>query len=336
MFKPQSSFQNSFFGQFAYQKIINRHQNHLLVRLNKTVDLSFIEELVKDCYTPDNGRNAYNPAIMFKILFLQTLYNKSDRKICEAVDTNILFRHFTGLSLDDETPHWTLLGKFKERLGEDKFNQIFNQIVELALGAGLLNDKLRIIDCSAIEAKVDTARLKQEQQGDDDHEYIDRGSPDPEASIGHKSKNKSWYGYKTGIILDAQSEIATAVETTTASPHDVNHLESLVEKDIQTTGGFKRLTGDKGFVGKTEFLKEKGITDNIIRKDNMEQPKRQSYQKDKQQRPSIEHKFAEGKNYHRLGKAKHWGRLKVHIQSLLVYLTMNLKKLVNFLLPAPA
>ena len=125
-------------------------------------------------------------------------------------------------------------------------------------------------------------------------------------------------------------------ETTTASPHDVNHLEGLLEKDIQATGGFKRLTGDKGFVGKTEFLKEKGITDNIVRKSNMEQPKRKSYQKDKQQRPSIEHKFAEGKNYHRLGKAKHWGRLKVHIQSLLVYLTMNLKKLVNFLLPAPA
>jgi IS5 family transposase len=336
MFKSQSSFQNSFFGGFAYQNIINRHQNHLLVRLNKTIDLSFIEELVKDCYTPDNGRVAYNPVIMFKILFLQTLYDKSDRKIAEAVDTNILFRHFVGLSLDDETPHWTLLGKFKERLGGNKFNRIFNQIVKLALKAGLLNDKLRIIDCSDIRAKVDISKLKKDQQDDNDQEYIDRGTPDPEASIGHKSKNKSWYGYKTGILLDAQSEIVTAVETTTASPHDVNHLEDLVEKDIQTTKGFKRLTGDKGFVGKTEFLKTKGIADNIIRKNNMEQPKRKSYQKDKQQRPCIEHKFAEGKSYHRLGKAKYWGRLKVHIQSLLVYLTMNLKKIVNFLLPAPA
>jgi len=336
MFKSQSSFQNSFFGEFAYQKIINRHQNHLLIRLNKTVDLSFIEELVRDCYTSNNGRDAYNPVIMFKILFLQTLYDRSDRKIMEAVDTNILFRHFVGLSLNDETPHWTLLGKFKERLGENKFNQVFNQIVRLAQRAGLLNDKLRIIDCSAIEAKVDISSLKKNKQDDNDEEYIDRGTPDPEASIGHKSKKKSWYGYKTGILLDTQSEVVTAIETTTASPHDINHLEGLVEKDIQVTGGFKRLTGDKAFVGKTEFLKEKNITDNIIRKDNMEQPQRKSYQKDKQQRPIIEHKFGEGKNYHRLGKAKYWGRLKVHIQSLLCYLTMNLKKIVNFLLPAPA
>jgi len=136
--------------------------------------------------------------------------------------------------------------------------------------------------------------------------------------------------------ISKKSEIVTAVETTTASPHDVNHLESLVEKDIQNTGGFKRLTGDKGFVGKTEYLKARGIADNIIRKNNMDQPKRKSYQRDRQQRPIVEHKFGEGKNYHRLGKAKYWGCLKVHIQSLLIYLTMNLKKLVNFLLPAPA
>lgn len=336
MFKSQSSFQNSFLGGFAYQQIVNRHKNHLLMRLNKAVDLSFVEELVKDCYVDDNGRNAYHPVIMFKILFLQTLYDKSDRKVTEAVDTNILFRHFCGLSLNDETPHFTLLGKFKERLGEDRFNQIFNQIVLLAKQAGLLSDKLRIIDCSAVEAKVDIARLRQTKQSNNDNGYIDRNSPDQEASFGHKSKNKSWYGYKTGILMDSQSEIVTAVETTTASPHDVNHLENLVKKDIQVTGGFKRLTGDKGFVGKTEFLKNKGIIDNIIRKDNMEQPKRKNYQADKSKRPNIEHKFGEGKNYHCLGRAKYWGRLKIHIQSLLVYLTMNLKKIVNFLLPAPS
>jgi len=336
MFKSQSSFQGSFFGQFAYQRIINRHQNHLLLRLNKAVDLSFIEELVADCYVADNGRDGYNPVIMFKILFLQTLYDTSERKVMESVDTNILFRYFCGLSLDDETPHWTLLGKFKARLGEEKFNGIFNQIVRMAQEAGLLSDKLRIIDCTAIEAKVDVACLKQTQQDDNDHGYIDRNTPDPEASFGHKSKNESWYGYKSGILLDAPSEMVTAVTTETASPHDVNHLENLVKQDIQTTGGFKRATGDKGFIGKTDFFKDQGITDNIIRKRTAEQPQRKSYQQDKLQRPIIEHKFSEGKNYHHLGKARYWGRLKVHIQALLCYLTMNLKKLVNFLLPAPA
>jgi len=102
MYKSQSSFQSSIFGNFAYKDIIARNHQHLLVRLNDNIDLSFIEEIVSDCYCHDNGRRAYHPVIMFKILFLQTLYDESDERIIEAVDTNILFRYFIGLSLEDE------------------------------------------------------------------------------------------------------------------------------------------------------------------------------------------------------------------------------------------
>ena len=47
--------------------------------MDKVVDLSFTNELCHDAYTPDFGRPAYEPAMMFKILFLQFLYNISDR-----------------------------------------------------------------------------------------------------------------------------------------------------------------------------------------------------------------------------------------------------------------
>lgn len=332
MFKSQASFNNSFFGNYAYQRIIERHKEHLLVRLDKTVDLSFIEDLVRDCYCPDNGRDAYNPVIMFKILFLQNLYNLSDRKIAEECDTNILFRYFIGLSLEEAAPNFTLLGKFKERLGEEKFTEIFNRIILLAKKEGLINNKLRLIDCTKIVAKVNISKCKKEKN--DDNDYIDRNSPDSEASIGHKSADNTWYGYKSGILLAVDSEIVTALETTTASVHDIHHLERLVEKDLNITGGFNRLAGDKAFIGKEDFLKEKKIVDNTIRKNNMKIPRRKSYLSDKAVRPVIEHKFAEGKNLHGLGKAKYWGRLKIHIQSLLIYLTMNLKKITNILNPA--
>jgi len=333
MFKSQGSFTNSMFGSYAYDKVISRNLNHLLVRLNNSIDLSFIEALVQDCYCHDNGRRAYHPVLMFKILFLQTLYNESDEKIIEAIDTNILFRYFVGLSLEDEIPDRTLLGKFKNRLGEEKFNQIFNRIVELAKENGLVDSRLRLIDCTAITANVDIYRCTKTKQADNDSDYINRSTPDKEASTGHKTAHKKWYGYKSGIIIDAESEIVTAVETSTASRHDVEHLESLVEKDIATSGGAQRLGGDKGFVGKDTFLKDKNIINSIIRRNNMKQPRRLSYKLDKMVRPIIEHKFAEGKNLHGLGKAKYWGRLKVHIQTLLIYLTMNLKKIVNFLVP---
>lgn len=333
MYKSQNSFQNSIFGGYAYAHIIERNKEHLLIRLNNNIDLSFIEEIVSDCYCHDNGRRAYHPVIMFKILFLQTLYNESDEKIIEAVDTNILFRYFTGLSLEDDIPDRTLLGKFKSRLGEDKFNEIFNRIVDLAKEAGMIDNRLRLIDCTAVKADVDLYRCKKDKKDDNDKTFIDRNSSDPDASTGYKSASSKWYGYKSGIMIDAESEIVTAVETTTAKVADTNHLESLVIKDRIATGGAKRICGDKGFQGHKDFLKQNKVINNVIRRDNMKIPKRLIYRLDKMVRPIIEHKFAEGKKLHGLAKAKYRGRWRVHIQSLIIYLTINLKKIVNFLSP---
>lgn len=333
MYKSQSSFQNSIFGDYAFKSIIERNNNHLLIRLNNNIDLSFIEEIVSDCYCHDNGRRAYHPIIMFKILFLQTLYNESDEKIMEAVDTNILFRYFVGLSLDDDIPDRTLLGKFKSRLGENRFNEIFNHIVGLAKKVGLVDNRLRLIDCSAIKADVDLYRCKKDRKDDNDKSYIDRNTSDPDASTGYKSASSKWYGYKSGIIIDAESEIVTAVETTTAKIVDTDHLENLVDKDKVASGGAKRICGDKGFVGHDKFLKRNKMINNIIRRDNMKKPRRLIYKLDKNIRPIIEHKFAEGKKYHGLAKARYRGRWRVHIQSLIIYLTINLKKIVNYLSP---
>jgi IS5 family transposase len=333
MFKSQSSFNNSFFGNYAYAKVIERNQDNILIRLGKAVDLSFIESLVSDCYVSDNGRRAYNPVIMFKILFLQTLYDLSDRQAMEQVDTNILFRYFTGLSMDDDIPHFTLLGKFKDRLGEGRFEAVFNRIVSLAVEAGLVDNRLRLIDCSAVKAKVDLFRCKKDKKDDDDHGFIDRNTSDPDASTGYKTKSDKWYGYKTGIAMDAESEIVTAVTTTTARTADTKHLPDLVEKDIAASGGAKRVCADKGFQGHDKLLKAKRIINNIIRRDNMKKPRRLIYYLDKMVRPIIEHKFGEGKKYHGLGKARYWGRSKIHIQSLLAYLVMNLKKITNRLVP---
>ena len=331
MYKSQAQFQSSFLGNFAYREIIGRHQDDILVKLNKLVDLSFVEPLVSDCYSQDWGASAYHPTMMFKILFLQTWSDRSDREIINDVDTNILYRWFVGLSMNEAAPHWTLLGKFRDRLGADRFEQIFAKIVGLAQSVGLVIGKTRVIDCSAVESKADINRCFKKRSGKDDSDYIDRNSPDPDASIGHKSEKQSWYGYNSGILIEPDSEIVTSVTTETAAPHDVNHLENLVDQDIAITGGFKRLGGDKGFVGRTEFLKSRGIIDNTIRKCNMAIPERSSYRRDKLKRPIVERKFAEGKNCHHLGKARYWGRIKVHIQCLMIYLTTNLKKIANFL-----
>jgi transposase len=74
MFKTQEGFTNSFFGAYAYQDIIDRHPDHLLVRMQKLIDWSFIEPEVTDRYS-ELGQHAYHPVIIFKLLILQYLYN---------------------------------------------------------------------------------------------------------------------------------------------------------------------------------------------------------------------------------------------------------------------
>ena len=44
---------------------------HLLKRIEKAVDFSFINELLADSYCKDNGRPAKEPEMMMKLLFLQ-------------------------------------------------------------------------------------------------------------------------------------------------------------------------------------------------------------------------------------------------------------------------
>ncbi len=339
MFKSQSSFQSSFFGSFAYQGILARHQDHFLVRLLNAVDLSFVTPLVEECYS-GLGRRAYSPVIVMKILLLQTLYDLSERDVVEQVDTNILFRAFCGLSLDDEIPHWTLLGKFRERLGESRFEEIFNQVVILAKEVGLLDEKLRILDSTAVKAKVDVARHTGKHGNDDDDSptRLEDRSPDPEARTGHKSAHIKWYGYKEHIAIDPQSDIVTAVITTSANVSDVIPSIDLIDKERELFKDeirpIRQVTGDKGYVGRTEQFKERNILDYTIPRDNMKPKTSNWYLSAKRKRPKIERIFAEGKTNHHLRQCRYWTRWKTHVQGLLTFLTMNLKRITNFLQPA--
>lgn len=339
MFKSSASFQSSLFGSFAYQGILARHEDHFLVRLLKAVDFSFMTPLVEECYS-ELGRCAYHPVLMMKLLLLQTLYDLSERDVVEQADTNILFRAFVGLSLDDETPHWTLLGKFRERLGEQRFEEIFNNVVILAKEVGLLDGKLRILDSTAVKAKVDVARHIG-KQGDDDDESptrLDDRSPDPEARMGHKSAHVKWYGYKAHIASDPSSDVVTAVITTSANVSDIVSSVELIDKERELFHDEERpirqVTGDKGYVGRATQFKERNILDYTIPRANMKQKRGTWYRSAKRRRPKIERIFAEGKTNHHLGKRRYWTRDKTHMQGLLTFLAMNLKRLTNFLQPA--
>ena len=97
----------------------------------------------------------------------------------------------------------------------------------------------------------------------------------------------------------------------------------------------KELTGDKAYDSKTNrsHLKALGVVPGLYPRCRRPGRPRKSWR----ERPKIERKFAECKQFHGLHRARYWGLGKVAIQTLMVALVVNLKRWVTLLkLRSPA
>ena len=87
-------------------------QDHLLRIIDKAIDWSFIYDLVRDKYSPDQGRPSIDPVTLVKIPLIQYLYGiKSMRQTIKEIEVNVAFRWFLGLELYDKVPHFSTFGK---------------------------------------------------------------------------------------------------------------------------------------------------------------------------------------------------------------------------------
>jgi len=128
--------------------------NHLLRRLRDTVDFSFVHDQLAPLYHEDNGRPAYNPEVMVRLIFLQLQYKLSDRGVIDRAQTDHAFRYFLGLDWSDELPHPTSLTKFRERLGEEGFKALFHGVLRQALERKLVSKKRLLIDSYNVQADI--------------------------------------------------------------------------------------------------------------------------------------------------------------------------------------
>ncbi|KKC29938.1 transposase [Caldanaerobacter subterraneus subsp. pacificus DSM 12653] len=49
-------------------------KDHLLRKIERVIDFSFIYDLVKDKYSEDHGRPSIDPVVLIKILFIQYIF----------------------------------------------------------------------------------------------------------------------------------------------------------------------------------------------------------------------------------------------------------------------
>ena len=324
--------QKSFFDSQIYDRLIP--QDHLLVKLNEIIDFSFIEEECSKYYSR-LGRKGESPVMLFKMLLLAFLYNRSERDIEEECNFHLIFKYFLGLEVDGTAPDHSTLSRFRDRIGVEGFSAIFNQIVKLARQKGIVSDKLRIVDSTHMQANVDVFKAVQQSKELDDEDNDPTalpGGPDPDARFGAKSAQKKFFGYKHNLGVDAEHDFITNSATSGGNIHDQDYLLEMAQGPPP-----KALTADR--IYDSEFnhkqLKNRGIKSHIVRKERSRKPGSLEYQRAIAKRKRIERVFAVIKKYHSGGRARYWGKLKVTIQNLIIAAVYDLKVLVKVLSKPP-
>jgi IS5 family transposase len=90
---------------------------------------------------------------MLRLCLLQYIYGDSDRQVVENARINLAYKFFLGLAVDEEPPDDTTVSYFRAiRLGEDKFRQVFQNIVQQCIDKGLVKGKRQMIDSTHIVA----------------------------------------------------------------------------------------------------------------------------------------------------------------------------------------
>jgi transposase len=113
-------------------------EDHLYRRLEATLDLSFVRELVAPLYAK-GGRPSVDPVVFFKlqlVMFFEDL--RSERQLMRVVADRLSLRWYLGYDLFEPLPDHSSLTRIRERFGLEVFRSFFERIVEECVEAGLV------------------------------------------------------------------------------------------------------------------------------------------------------------------------------------------------------
>lgn len=140
-------------------------KEHLLRKIEKAIDWSFIYDLVEDKYCVDNGRPGIDPVTLIKIPMIQYLYGiRSMRQTIREIEVNVAYRWFLGLGFTDKVPHFTTFGKNYTRRFKDTdiFEQIFTRILEECIKNKLVDPKEVFADATHVKACANNKKYTKE------------------------------------------------------------------------------------------------------------------------------------------------------------------------------
>jgi transposase len=132
--------------------------NHFLVRLDREVDLSFVDEECAGCYKWKPGKPGRPPwpaQSMFRLLLLMFLFAVPyETQLVLELQANLLWRWFIGLGVLEKAPDHSTLHTFRKRLGSERFVHILARILSLCQERGLIGNQDLYFDFTAVHASA--------------------------------------------------------------------------------------------------------------------------------------------------------------------------------------
>jgi transposase len=136
--------------------------DHLLRKIDRVIDFSFIHDLTAPLYSPDNGRPPLDPTLMFKALFIGYLFGvRSERQLVREIEVNVAYRWFLRLKLTDKVFDASTLSQNRRRRYDNTSvsQAIFDRIVEQAIRAGLVDGTVLYTDSTHLKANANKTRF---------------------------------------------------------------------------------------------------------------------------------------------------------------------------------
>src|ERR671916_88850 len=133
--------------------------NHFYRHVERKLDLSFVHDLVQECYAPI-GRPSVDPVVFFKLqlaMFFERI--RSERQLMDVAADRLSLRWFLGYDLHEKLPDHSSLSKIRDRYGVTIFRRFFDRIVEQCQQAGLVWGKELYFDSTQVKANADRDKM---------------------------------------------------------------------------------------------------------------------------------------------------------------------------------
>jgi transposase len=301
------------------------------------------------------GRPSIPPEQLISALLLQVLYGiRSERRLMEELDYNLLYRWFVGLEADDPVWDVTVFTKNRDRLEKGAiFQKFMAKLLEHEKVRPLLSDEHFSVDGTLIEAWAShkSFKPKDDQDGDgtDFHGQkrkndTHQSTTDPQAKLYRKANGReaklSFMGHvvmenRNGLAVDGCVSEANGTAERRASEGLLKRLAKRKRRRLSVGEDKAYDTSDH-----IEALRKINVTPHVAQNDSETKTGKRrksaidarttrhiNYRMSQSRRAMIECIFGWGKQHGTMRKTKHRGCIRVASDFLLNLIGYNLVRI---------